>query len=232
MGFSDINPRYKPRGRAVARLDKPGLLASGAWIDSSQARHFGISEAERIDAWLTGPSKDRAHDWFVDHTDRHDAMLVYRRFALHVHAVGWSGFPEDRKERRPQGMSDSRGYYPTLPSKRRDTLAPADLILSEMDNAGIFGSNLALVMGPASMHTRALDLDILDQDLADQVYALAVEHLGPTPFVRVGRAPKSLLIYRVEGDDVNLPTKSYAFVGDDGKVEKVGEGDDAKVKNA
>ena len=46
-----------------------------------------------------------------------------------------------------------------------------------------------------------VDIDILsDPDLAHRVQALAFEHLGPTPFIRVGLWPKRLLVYRKRKD--------------------------------
>jgi Bifunctional DNA primase/polymerase, N-terminal len=41
-----------------------------------------------------------------------------------------------------------------------------------------------------------VDIDVLsDPDLAHRVQVLAFEHLGPTPFIRVGLWPKRLLVY-------------------------------------
>jgi hypothetical protein len=40
------------------------------------------------------------------------------------------------------------------------------------------------------------DIDVLDVEAADQIEALARVELGDTPAVRVGRAPKKLLVYR------------------------------------
>lgn len=232
MGFSSIKPRFGSRMRSVAPLEKQTVLSSGDWIDGSQARHFSIRDDERIAVWLAGTPLARARDWRVDHNDKLDSQVVYRRFALQVHAMGWSCFPEGRADRVPQGLFDGNRYFATQPSQRRDALVSNNVVLMESDNGGAFNANLALVMGAASLHTRGLDLDILDEELATKVYDLAVEHLGESPFVRVGLAPKAMLIYRVEGDDIALPTRSYAFVGDDGQVEKVGKGEDTKVKNA
>ena len=44
----------------------------------------------------------------------------------------------------------------------------------------------------------AIDIDILDAELALKAETLAVEILGATPLRRVGRAPKSLLVYRAD----------------------------------
>jgi hypothetical protein len=44
----------------------------------------------------------------------------------------------------------------------------------------------------------AFDVDVPIQDLADQTVHLIEHNLGPTPLVRVGMAPKILLVYRPE----------------------------------
>lgn len=49
--------------------------------------------------------------------------------------------------------------------------------------------------------TLALDLDVTDKAAAEAVEALADQHLGKTPLVRIGQAPKSLRLYRA-GDGV------------------------------
>jgi hypothetical protein len=41
-----------------------------------------------------------------------------------------------------------------------------------------------------------VDIDVLDQQTADKVHQLATDHLGHSDAVRIGRAPKRLLVYR------------------------------------
>ena len=45
----------------------------------------------------------------------------------------------------------------------------------------------------------AIDLDILDEQQAQAAYDFALRFLGPTPLVRIGLAPKKVLIYRNDG---------------------------------
>ena len=54
------------------------------------------------------------------------------------------------------------------------------------------GHNIGIVCG----RVVGIDIDADDPDKAAQFEALAAEHLGPTPFQRVGRAPRTLLLYR------------------------------------
>ena len=43
-----------------------------------------------------------------------------------------------------------------------------------------------------------IDIDVLEPGLAERLEGLAFEILGPTPLVRIGRAPKRMLVYRAE----------------------------------
>src|SRR3712207_1015706 len=51
-------------------------------------------------------------------------------------------------------------------------------------------------VGVAGGVVAGIDLDILDGDLAIRTAELAMDTLGDTPCLRVGRAPKRLLVYR------------------------------------
>jgi hypothetical protein len=50
------------------------------------------------------------------------------------------------------------------------------------------------------------DLDILNQEVADQSVYLVEDRLGPTPLVRIGQPPKVLLAYRSERPFAKLQT--------------------------
>lgn len=43
-----------------------------------------------------------------------------------------------------------------------------------------------------------VDIDVLDKDLSDKCKQLAFDILGPTSFIRIGREPKTMLVYRTE----------------------------------
>ena len=53
-------------------------------------------------------------------------------------------------------------------------------------------------VGIATGSVVGIDIDILDGELAIQLAALATTMLGDTPCLRIGRAPKRLLVYRTE----------------------------------
>jgi hypothetical protein len=63
------------------------------------------------------------------------------------------------------------------------------------------GHNLGIVCG----RVIGIDIDADDPIRVEQVEALASEHLGPTRFQRVGRAPRTLLLYR-PSDDESIPS--------------------------
>lgn len=49
------------------------------------------------------------------------------------------------------------------------------------------------------LESLAVDLDILDPDAAAEAEHLADHHLGETPLLRIGQAPKSVRLYRADG---------------------------------
>ena len=53
-------------------------------------------------------------------------------------------------------------------------------------------------IGIATGTTVALDIDVLDATVAHALTDLATQHLGATPFLRIGQAPKRLLLYRTD----------------------------------
>ncbi len=69
------------------------------------------------------------------------------------------------------------------------------------------------------------DVDILNQEVVDQLVHLIEISLGPTPLVRIGRAPKVLLVYRSERPFAKLQTPELLLPnGTKCKVELLAEG--------
>lgn len=65
------------------------------------------------------------------------------------------------------------------------------------------GHNLGIVCG----RVVGIDIDVEDPAKAAQLEALAFEHLDLTPFQRVGRAPRTLLLYRpADGEKIHSRT--------------------------
>src|SRR6476646_8181615 len=61
----------------------------------------------------------------------------------------------------------------------------------------------------------AIDADTRDQQLTDRILGAAFKHCGDTPFIRVGRAPKALLVYQKEAP-ASVLTSRFKFEGGDG----------------
>src|SRR5690606_15348599 len=78
-------------------------------------------------------------------------------------------------------------------------------------------ANTAILLGPVSGNTIALDLDITDADLSLHIQEIAEEVLGLSPLRRVGKNPKIALFYRMEAGVV-LPNRSHFLT--DGSGEK------------
>ena len=62
--------------------------------------------------------------------------------------------------------------------------------------ADVWGDWPEAGIGIAAGKIIGIDLDLRDQHTADQVQELAMELLGRTPAIRIGKAPKRLLVYR------------------------------------
>jgi hypothetical protein len=74
-------------------------------------------------------------------------------------------------------------------------------------------------------HLIGLDIDVPEQALAEQVGELANSMLPPTPLVRVGKAPKSLRLYRAEGIHNKVSTTALFLAdGTQVQVEALGAG--------
>ena len=59
-----------------------------------------------------------------------------------------------------------------------------------------------------------VDIDVLDEELSDKLVARALELLGPSSLRRIGRAPKTLLLYRIAAPHGKMATPDL-FFGDD-----------------
>lgn len=79
-------------------------------------------------------------------------------------------------------------------------------------------------VGILTAHTPAIDIDVLDEDVADKVEAWIFEHFGKAP-VRVGRAPKRLLLYRTDEPFKKMRSNVYRCEwGEKHQIEVLGDG--------
>ena len=64
-----------------------------------------------------------------------------------------------------------------------------------------------------------VDIDVLDASLADRLRDMGIEMLGPTPLLRIGKAPKCLLVFRTEAPFDKVQTSEFHMM--DGTVARV-----------
>lgn len=113
-------------------------------------------------------------------------------------------------ERRPaliprkisNGRSEREFTHAFLPTEFRENRMSIAQFL--MFSEHLHAANLAIQCCAASGHVRALDIDCLDPEVAETVKRIAFDTLGATPFIRYGKRPKALLLYRVEGEDIDI----------------------------
>lgn len=127
------------------------------------------------------------------------------RLRLAIYDLGWQPIPITA----PDPNDKDAGKKPLLADWRKITLT-APLIRS-------------WAHGPCRSHTNtgirtrglvAVDIDVLNESLADQLLQLATGMLGETPLVRIGKAPKRLAVYKGAPDTAKARTPEFFF--DDG----------------
>jgi hypothetical protein len=103
--------------------------------------------------------------------------------------------------------TNSAGKRPTMKAwETRCLTADAEEIArwpksySNCTNTGILGG-----------HIVGVDIDVLDEALSAKFVARALELFGPTSLRRIGRAPKTLLLYRVADPIAKLQTAALLF---------------------
>lgn len=214
------------------RQEKEDFIATWSWPDENLVRHYGLSNAEIVGMYdrRTGML---AAQGIVKPTPGHDSVeRTWQYFGWHMIRNGWCPIPQQRGFQNEPGDLGEAGlvrkpapipttsangkhiefaFKPTLYRKR---LMPLFEFLSMHRYRGV---NVALQCCESSMHIRGLDIDCRSWPVAQRVYELAVEHLGDTPFVRVGQLPKMMLIYRVEGEeDIAIGKYTYRLLNSDG----------------
>ena len=201
---------------------------------------LGLSDADIAQIHCVN-ARDQIADGFVETEPRWERMATMSRFAVPCAVQGWSVVPQDAKgERRPSFVTvpgkstmynERRGGTIFRPTEYREKLASLATMVGIAYGTG--GSNLAIQCCAASAHVRVLDIDCKDAEVAERVKQLAIDVLGPTPFVRYGARPKVALIYRQEpgtGDDRwSIPRWAVELLGEDGRREL---DDDGKPINA
>jgi len=150
---------------------------------------------------------------------------IFGALASELVRLGWSVFPQTRDDRRGPGKVDNM----PLRWKEFSTRLPTQ---KEVEWWGSFcpSHNVACILGTASGEVFGVDVDVSDVALSEAIQELADRILGYTPFRRVGRFPRIVLLYRqlpeAEQDPAHrIPSRSWKFVQQDEKG-SVGKSDD------
>ncbi|WP_456717637.1 MULTISPECIES: bifunctional DNA primase/polymerase [unclassified Bradyrhizobium] len=140
---------------------------------------------------------------------------VFGAMATRIVANGWSIYPQLALGNRMPGKVDGETIRPMNDHDLQNRLPTPGFLKKCIEQCR--NHNIALVCGPASSDCMVMDIDILDPAWNAKITALALKILGPTPFRRVGKAPKIALFYRwSELPDGETPPASRSWRFDDG----------------
>lgn len=145
-------------------------------------------------------------------------VSIFGAMANRLVANGWSIFPQVAiGDRRAPGRVDGETIKWKEKYNLENKLPPATSLKKWISQCR--DHNIALVLGPATADAFALDIDVMDPTWNARIMDLAFQILGPTPFRRVGKAPKIVLLYRWHkffGEERPPAKRAYRF--DDGGV--------------
>jgi putative DNA primase/helicase len=88
----------------------------------------------------------------------------------------------------------SAGKKPTMPAWQTKCLTADPKEIEKWSRSQRNCTNTGILCGEIV----GVDIDVLDEDLSAKLAASALQLFGPTSLRRIGRAPKTLLVYRVE----------------------------------
>jgi putative DNA primase/helicase len=106
--------------------------------------------------------------------------------------------------------TQSAGKKPTMPGWQTKCLTADQKAIAGWSWSQTDCTNTGILCGEIV----GVDIDVLDEELSAKLVARAVELLGPTSLRRIGRAPKTLLVYRVDTPHEKQSTPEL-FFGDD-----------------
>lgn len=165
----------------------------------------------------SAPSRRATARGTVETTEGDDTALRYAERAPELAEQGFEPIPVRPGEKRPA--------LPNWQSCKIEVEAWS----RKYPNHGV-GLRLGHATGPDEFII-ALDVDVLDPDVAEALAKDADEILGPSP-VRVGRAPKALRLYRLQSKTPPRKRASFAFfdaLEDQHRVEVLGHGQQCVV---
>jgi hypothetical protein len=107
----------------------------------------------------------------------------------------------------------SAGKKPTMPGWQTKCLTAGPKEIEKWPRSQANCTNTGVICGEVV----GVDIDVLDDELSAKLVVCAVQSFGPTSLRRIGRAPKTLLVYRVEKPHDKLSTSDLLF-GDNSKA--------------
>jgi putative DNA primase/helicase len=118
-------------------------------------------------------------------------------------------------------ITNSAGKRPTMTAWQTKCLTAGPHEISNWSRSQRNNTNTGILCGEVV----GIDIDVLDAALSAKLDARAIEVFGPTVLRRIGRAPKVLLLYRVETPHDKLSTPDLLFGdGVKAKVEILAQG--------
>ncbi|MBE7732184.1 ATP-dependent DNA helicase [Devosia faecipullorum] len=210
------------------RYTNPKLVTAWALTDDELKQIYVDNNAEVIGNFGVEKPGPYSHLYTVQHLG--GACLVNGWSVVPQDRSGTWGAPDGGETRKPSRVPysyETKGkakvfWEQFYPAKWREQLMTLRQFVQLHE---LLEANLAIQCCAASGNTRALDIDCRTPDVAETVKGLAFKHLGVTPFVRIGAAPKLMLIYRMEGEEDLALKKETMVLGDaDGNPDLDAEG--------
>ena len=149
------------------------------------------------------------------------AISDITRLRVRLHRNGYRPLPITA----PGHPIKNAGKAPSLPQWRQkaERATESDIMAWSSDQVGVArDTNTGLLCGELI----ALDIDAIDLALAKEMTRLAETWLGVTPLLRIGQAPRCLLVYRTSQRNMTKIATPEMFLSDGTKaqVEVLGEG--------
>ena len=118
-------------------------------------------------------------------TESKYAPVMFGEVATQLHRLGW----------RPIPLRSDTKVPTSLGWNRLNRESWTDLETSTM--ADRFADSACGIAIPSSIYV--VDIDVMDKDVSAGVRDITEYHFGITPLIRIGQAPKQVLIYRSDG---------------------------------
>lgn len=125
---------------------------------------------------------------------------------------GWSVFPQTL-DRKP-GLVLDKSINPFTAHQLDKRTPTRQEIETWIHYCG--DHNVACAMGAGSGNAIAIDIDILDREMAEAMVEAAIGTLGPTPLRRSGMQPKTALLYRIDPESKSRLLRNRSLTAAEG----------------